>query len=192
MARDTIDPREDARRLERWIAGLGPAISTLEEGAGITLDLSRESLVPLWEWAVTRMGPPDRATADPGNPPALPEWARLPGHAQAWTVYSSQTLWLVDRLARYHAECLVRAVPEFGWAVFEDRREVTLEDGEICLVLGRPDRRGLYPMNVFLVRDLLVQATRVVSYGRRTATALRELHDIRRREAAGVLSSLRR
>lgn len=190
--RPNVDPEADAERLRRWVESLPDAVASLQEGVAAPLDFGRDGLVPLWESALTRMDRPDRDSAAPPDPAALPGWTQLPGHAKAWTVYSPQTLWLVDRLARYHAECLLRAVPEFGWAVFEDRKEATLEDGEICLVLGRPNRQGLYPMNAFLVRDLLVQATRVVSYGQRKPTALRELHDIRRREAAEVLSGLRR
>jgi hypothetical protein len=67
---------------------------------------------------------------------------------------------------------------------------VTPEDGELALVLGEQTRRGLYPMNVFPVRDLTVLATRAVNYGNRSPAALLDLHKLRFEEAKGVLREI--
>ncbi len=187
----------DQARLQRWVDSLPVAVAELERGAG-PLDFSRDSLLPVWEYALSRIAGRDvdpRARRE--DLPPLPEWTEVPGRDGVWSAFSIDTLWLIDAVARYYAECLLQALPEFRWAVYEDRKEAGMEDGEICLVLGRPNRRGVHPMTVFLVRDVLVQAGRVVplvpevSPPQRVPTALRDIHDMRLRTAVEVLSTLR-
>ncbi|GGC05858.1 hypothetical protein [Cellulomonas carbonis] len=96
------------------------------------LDLSAASLEPVWAWAVPRLSwragyePPPLGMPGPRGPagelePAdeLPEWFDARYH-DAWR-FSAKTLWVVDGVARYLAECLVAAVPGARWVVGRSR-----------------------------------------------------------------------
>jgi hypothetical protein len=78
------------------------------------LDFSRESLVPLWEWAIGlfRLRGQD-AMVDPTR---VPMWyGRSPAPAAYW--WSDETLDLIDAVVYYFGECLRRAVPGARWEV---------------------------------------------------------------------------
>lgn len=113
-----------------------------------SLDLSTDSLGPLWEWAAPRFAwrpgyaPPPFGLPGPRVDPhavepaaTLPEWFDPDLH---WNRLSLQSVWLVDGLARYLGECLLREVPGARWTV------------------GRSWRRGYVFQNHPVIRGLPV------------------------------------
>jgi hypothetical protein len=107
--------------LKRYLAAREPRLRWLTELAARTggptpqqLDFGRESLVPLWEWAIGRfrVRGEDRVV----DPARVPMWyGRSPAPAAYW--WSDETLDLIDAVAYYFGECLRRAVPGAQWEV---------------------------------------------------------------------------
>ena len=102
----------------RRIAGLREHCATSGGPAADELDLGPDSLDALWEWAVPRLSwrdgyvPPPLDAPGPRHPAGplepedeLPEWFD-PRVLDGWRL-SASTVWLVDGLARYLAECTV-------------------------------------------------------------------------------------
>jgi hypothetical protein len=92
------------------------------------LDLSINSLQPIWEWAAGRVawrpgyvgapaGEPqplvDLATVEPAQD--LPEW--FSDWPQLWAQFSAPTLWLIDGFGRYLGETLVASFPGAKWKI---------------------------------------------------------------------------
>lgn len=127
--------REAADFLERFQSETPQRLTDLRQLVSATggppepaLDLSPRSLEPLWDWALPRLDwregwtpprgdePPRRVGPDELEPPGtLPSWFDpcVPG----WAAFSAPTLWLVDGMARYLGECLVREVRRARWGV---------------------------------------------------------------------------
>jgi hypothetical protein len=119
------------RYLRAYLAAAGPRLAWLREHAGTEkgpLDFSRDSLVPLWSWAVTRFkprpadAPTDFVVADARNRYSVPRDADLPmwfGRTalQAPAHWDDESLAVIDALVYYLAECLLRAVPGSRWEV---------------------------------------------------------------------------
>jgi hypothetical protein len=107
--------------LQRYLAASGARLRWLREHCAATggppperLDFSRDSLVPLWAWAVRRFGL--RPEGQESDPRRVPMWyGRRPGLEQRW--WSDETLDLMDALRYYLAECLLRSVPGARWEV---------------------------------------------------------------------------
>jgi hypothetical protein len=135
--RKKVDParvREAEEYLTGYLAGAEPRLRWLREWASQSngptpdqLDLSRDSLVPLWAWAIVQfeLRPEDAALERVERDPhryylpvgaQLPMWfGRLGITAPHW--WSDRTLELIDAIAYYFAESLRRAVPSAQWTV---------------------------------------------------------------------------
>jgi hypothetical protein len=97
------------------------------------LDLSVESLDPLWRWVIGRVSwrdgyRPPRSSAEPPAPidqstvesdEMLPFWFR--SNPAQWSTFSFETLWTTDRLGRYMGEVLVARAPTAKWKVGRSR-----------------------------------------------------------------------
>ena len=101
--------------LDRLVAE-GPArIEELRAEAPVELDLTPESLLPLWEWALGRFRPV--GGDDDGE---LPFWADgLDWDGQR---LDAGSLRLVDRIAHYLAAVYLANVPGARWALETDAR----------------------------------------------------------------------
>jgi hypothetical protein len=107
--------------LRRYLADAKPRLRWLREHASATggpepaaLDFSRDSLGPLWTWAVRRFRL--RPAGEALVPEELPIWfGRRP--IQRPTQWSDETILLADALMYYLAECVMRAVPDAHWVV---------------------------------------------------------------------------
>ncbi|NJC67015.1 hypothetical protein HC028_21270 [Planosporangium flavigriseum] len=112
---------EAAEYLQRYLAAREPRLRWLADLAAGTggpapeqLDFSRQSLVPLWEWAMKqfRLRDEDKVV----DPTRVPMWyGRSPAPAAYW--WSDETLDLIDAVIYYFGECLRRAVPGARWEV---------------------------------------------------------------------------
>lgn len=95
---------------------------TVAEGGGPILeelDFSPESLVPVGEWVV-RHG---KLVRDIPEGTALPPWYEPgPPNRGLSTQPSPETLWLLDGLVYYFAECFLRAIPGLRWEVADEPR----------------------------------------------------------------------
>jgi len=129
------EAREGEEYLRRYLAEAEPRLRWLREESARTggptpdqLDLGRDSLVPLWTWAVNRF------QARPADQPlekvehgrhryfvpvgaTLPMWYGRRG-IQAPHGWSDETLELIDALVYYLAETILRAVPDARWEVW--------------------------------------------------------------------------
>ncbi|GAA3239080.1 hypothetical protein GCM10010532_078700 [Dactylosporangium siamense] len=116
------------RYLREYLSSAGPRLAWLRDQADGPLDFSRDSLVPLWSWAVTRFkprpadAPTDFVVADARNRYSVPRDADLPmwfGRTalQAPAHWDDESLAIIDAIVYYLAECLLRAVPVSRWEV---------------------------------------------------------------------------
>ena len=113
--------------LRRYLAA-GDARLALLAGAPVELDHSRESLGPLWEWAVgfqflrpddavkERVGLDDGSVIRRPANAVLPMWYGRSGTLAPHT-WSDDSLRVLDAVAYYLAECVRRAVPGLAWRV---------------------------------------------------------------------------
>lgn len=86
-------------------------IAWLRGEVGEALDLTPESLVPLWEWFVRREG----SRTDRGG--ELPVWYEPDPPEVAAQRLAPATLRDVDAIALYFAEVLLRDVPGAAWGI---------------------------------------------------------------------------
>lgn len=133
----TAEEIEEAEEyLRRYLATAEPRLAWLREESARTggptpdqLDYSRDSLVPLWEWAIGqfRLRPADAPLdfVDLGrqgryyrpHDADLPMWFGRRA-VQAPDGWSDETLALIDGLIYYLAETVLRAVPGAKWEVW--------------------------------------------------------------------------
>jgi hypothetical protein len=106
---------------QRYLAARGPRLRWLTDLAARTggpapqrLDFSRESLVPLWEWAMSQFRVRDEDKVV--DPTRVPMWYGRPPAPAAY-IWSDETLDLIDAVVYYFGECLRRAVPGAQWEV---------------------------------------------------------------------------
>jgi hypothetical protein len=117
----------DEEFLRRYVAA-GEERLALLRGAVPGLDLSRDSLVALWGWAIDRLRPRDpgtpleRVMLENGSFFQRPKNATLPmwyGRSAQVTphVWSDESLALIDAIVFYAAEAVRAAVPELTWQI---------------------------------------------------------------------------
>lgn len=131
---ERAEPTEsDDEYLRRYLAAAQSRMVWLREQCQSTggpradqLNRSPDSLVPLWAWAIDRFqlraddAPKDLVVSENRGRYYVPRDAVLPmwyGRSAflAPDVWSDDSLALVDAIASYVAECLMRAVPELRW-----------------------------------------------------------------------------
>lgn len=142
---------EDEDYLRRYLAGAEPRLQWLRERSARTggpapdqLDFSRDSLVPLWTWAIGQFR--RRAESEPldlidrgswGRYYAprganVPMWyGRQPIQAPHW--WSDDTLDLLDALMYYVAEAVRRAVPGARWEIWRGDVKRAIDEGQPVL-----------------------------------------------------------
>jgi len=86
-------------------------VAWVRDEVGEVLDLTQESLVPLWEWFVRREG----ARGDRGG--ELPVWYEPDPPELASQRLSPATLQDVDAIALYLAEVFLHNVPGAAWGI---------------------------------------------------------------------------
>ena len=106
-----LSDEEAQRRFDELTSSSPERVAWLRREVGDVLDLTPESLVPLWEWFVRREG----ARSDRGG--ELPSWYEPDPPELAAQRLSPATLRDVDALALYFAEVLLHNVPEAGWGI---------------------------------------------------------------------------
>lgn len=104
--------------LARFLAARDARLDWLRKvtaGAAGPLDYSRDSLVPLWAWAIGRLRPrPRRELLDLSK---VPMWFEIVGSGVALRQWTDESLAIADGLIYYVGECFVRAVPGAAWDV---------------------------------------------------------------------------
>jgi hypothetical protein len=113
---------EDDAYLQQFLAAAGPRLQWLREQSAQTggpapgqLDLSRDSLVPLWAWAAPRFRTlRDGEQPEPGPKPVW--FGRLGRNPTQW--WPNETLELMDATLYYLGESLIQAVPGAHWAIY--------------------------------------------------------------------------
>ena len=137
-------PPSDEDYLDRYLAAAEGRRAWLEEQVG-PLDLTRESLVPLWVWAVDRLQlRPDDAAKDyvvreDGARFYVPRDADLPiwyGRSPflAPDVWSDDSLAIVDGVAAHFAACLTTAQPDLRWEIAHADYGGYMHEGQPVLV----------------------------------------------------------
>lgn len=154
-AMETGTPAEsDEDYLLRYLAAGDDRLAWLRDqaaatGSALHLDYSRDSLVPLWNWAIGRLqpraadAPKEKVFLDNGSAFLRPEGAVLPmwyGRSllHAPHVWSDESLALIDAVSFYAAECLRRAVPDLTWQVAHGQHRGYMHEGQPVLA-GRGD-----------------------------------------------------
>jgi hypothetical protein len=142
---------QDEEYLRRYLAAAQPRLTWLRERSSANggptpdeLDLSRDSLVPLWEWAIGQFrkrpeqdpldlvdhGSSGRYHLPRGS--NLPMWfGRRPIQAPHW--WSDETLALLDALIYYLAEAVRHAVPGTTWEIHRSGVENHVDEGQPVL-----------------------------------------------------------
>jgi hypothetical protein len=131
---------KEAREFFDTFIGVMPArlaqLRQLSESTGgpdaAILNLSIDSLVPLWNWAADRVAwRAGYVPAAPGDPQPivdlstiepeqdLPEW--FSDYPELWVQFSAPTLWLIDGFGRYLGEVLVTSFPGTRWKLAKSR-----------------------------------------------------------------------
>ncbi|WP_328533918.1 hypothetical protein OG836_04925 [Micromonospora zamorensis] len=119
--------------LGRYLAAGDERLAWLHDQAARTgrpqrLDHSRDSLAPIWGWAIGRLelrpadAPREKVILENGSVFQRPTDAVLPmwyGRSAllAPHIWSDESLALIDAVAFYAAECVRHAVPELSWQV---------------------------------------------------------------------------
>ena len=106
-----LSDEEAQRRFDELTSSSPERVAWLRREVGDVLDLTPESLVPLWEWFVGREG----ARADRGG--ELPAWYEPDPPELAAQRLSPATLRDVDAIALYFAEVLLDNVAEARWGI---------------------------------------------------------------------------
>lgn len=146
-----LSDEEAQRRFDELTSSSPERVAWLRREVGDALDLSPESLVPLWEWFVRR----EAARRDRDG--ELPSWYEPDPPELASQRLSPATLRDVDAIALYLAEIFLRNVPGAAWAIgklpkkmkyaHQNKPVVKIEDDQdvnpIGIVYGNAVRVGL-------------------------------------------------
>ncbi len=122
-----VPPDTPEQYLRRYLAA-GEARLTLLREHDQALDYSRDSLAPLWTWAIPRLrwrpedAPREKVMLEDGSTYQRPANATLPmwyGRHGLLTPYlwTDETMALLDAIAFYAMECVRHAVPSVTWQV---------------------------------------------------------------------------
>lgn len=106
-----LSDEEAQRRFDELTSSSPERVAWLRGEVGDVLDLSPESLVPLWEWFVRREG----SRSDRGG--ELPSWYEPDPPELAAQRLSPATLRDVDAVALYLAEVFLHNVPGAAWGI---------------------------------------------------------------------------
>lgn len=106
-----LSDEEAQRSFDELTASSPERIASLRREVGDVLDLTPDSLVPLWEWFVRR----ERARSDRGG--ELPAWYLPDPPELAPQRLSPATLRDVDAIGLYFAEVLLHSVPGAVWGM---------------------------------------------------------------------------
>ena len=106
-----LSDEEAQLRFDELTSSSPERIAWLRGELGDVLDLTPESLVPLWEWFVRREG----SRSDRGG--ELPSWYEPDPPELASQRLSPATLRDVDAMALYFAEVLLQNVPGAAWGI---------------------------------------------------------------------------
>ncbi len=120
------------------------------EVAGLSLDRTPESLVPLWRWFVSWYDA--RADAEP-DVDGLPMWYE-PDPAGA-TALPPAVLWIVDAIGYYLGEVVAAHVPGVHWVVAKSAKRLRYADRNRPVLKGSSGAR-LSPVNIVYVAALKV------------------------------------
>jgi hypothetical protein len=154
---------DDDAYLEQFLEAAGPRLQWLREqsaqmgGPGLEqLDFSRDSLVPLWAWAVPRFSKlhcGEQSKPGPKSGPK-PVWiGRLGRTPEQW--WPNESLELMDAILYYLGEALIRAVPGAHWAIYRspDGRPTYHSGQAVIIGFGPPMDLEMY------VRTLVAMAS---------------------------------
>lgn len=106
-----LSDEEAQRRFDELTSSSPERVAWLRGEVGDALDLSPESLVPLWEWFVRR----EHARSDRSG--KLPSWYEPDPPELASQRLSPATLRDVDAIGLYLAEVFLRNVPGAAWGI---------------------------------------------------------------------------
>lgn len=106
-----LSDEEAQRRFDELTSSSPERVAWLRQEVGDVLDLSPESLVPLWEWFVRREG----ARRDRDG--ELPSWYEPDPPELASQRLSPATLRDVDAIGLYLAEVFLHNVPGAAWGI---------------------------------------------------------------------------
>jgi hypothetical protein len=106
-----LSDEEAQRSLDELTASSPERVALLRREVGDVLDLTPDSLVPLWEWFVRR----ERARSDRGG--ELPSWYAPDPPELASQRLSPATLRDVDAIGLYLAEVFLQNVPGAAWGI---------------------------------------------------------------------------
>ena len=106
-----LSDEEAQRSFDELTASSAESVASLRREVGDVLDLTPESLVPLWEWFVRR----EHARRDRGG--ELPAWYTPDPPELASQRLSPATLRDVDAIGLYLAEVFLHNVPGAAWGI---------------------------------------------------------------------------
>jgi hypothetical protein len=123
-----VPPDTPEQFLQRYLAAGDARLALLREQFSPSLDYSRDSLAPLWTWAIPRLrwrpedAPRERVMLEDGSTFQRPVNAALPmwygrDALLAPYLWTDETMALLDAIAFYATECVRRAVPGVTWRV---------------------------------------------------------------------------
>lgn len=135
-----LSDEEAQRRFDELTSSSPERVAWLRGEVGDALDLSPESLVPLWEWFVRR----EQGRRDRGG--ELPAWYEPDPPELASQRLSPATLRDVDAIGLYLAEVFLRNVPGAAWGIaklpkrmryaYQNKPVVKLEDDQDVDTIG--------------------------------------------------------
>lgn len=145
---DTPD-ESDEDYLRRYLAAADERLALLRDrtaasGTPVRLDHSRDSLVPLWAWAITQLrprpadAPREKVMLENGDVFQRPTGAVLPmwyGRSAflAPYIWSDDALALIDAIAFYAVECVRRAVLGLTWRLGHEETRGYHHEGQAVL-----------------------------------------------------------
>ena len=133
-----LSDEEAQRRFDELTSSSPERVAWLRREVGDVLDLTPESLVPLWEWFVRREG----ARSDRGG--ELPAWYEPDPPELASQRLSPATLRDVDAMAHYLAEVFLHNVPGAAWGIgkLPKRMKYAHQNKPVVKLDGRPGRES--------------------------------------------------